>query len=157
RLPEPVRRLRSYPHELSGGQLQRGMIAMAIANHPALLIADEPTTALAVTVQAQILELPRALRAELGTAVLLVTHDMGVVADLADRVVVMRDGQVVEQGEVDRVFAEPREEYTKQLLGAVISLGGTTASPARDVPDTDPLLLLDNLSVTYGGRFRPIT
>ena len=118
----PVEAGRKYPHELSGGQLQRVVIAMAVANEPSLLIADEPTTALDVTVQAEVLELLRDLRGRLGAAILLITHDMGVVADLADRVVVMRDGRVVEQGPVAEVFAAPRHEYTRSLLASVISL-----------------------------------
>ncbi|KAA2256103.1 ABC transporter ATP-binding protein [Solihabitans fulvus] len=182
RLPEPERLLRSYPHELSGGQLQRVVIAMAVANEPALLIADEPTTALDVTVQAEILELLRDLRSRLNAAILLITHDMGVVADIADRVVVMHDGRVVEHGDVLSIFAAPREEYTKQLLGSVISLSAplvgeslaaqeiedevvtrgdqvaVTAHPAtRSVPDSagaEPTLRLTDLSVTYRGRFR---
>ncbi|TDV56070.1 dipeptide ABC transporter ATP-binding protein [Actinophytocola oryzae] len=184
RLPEPERRLRSYPHELSGGQLQRVVIAMAIANDPVLLIADEPTTALDVTVQAEILELLRDLRARFDTAILLITHDMGVVADIADRVVVMRDGRVVEQGDVTTIFTAPREDYTKQLLGAVVSLGGAATHaveqalrgevrqdsdshlaaaehPATgsvpDTPATEPVLLVEDLSVTYHGRFRRIS
>ncbi|MFL6125370.1 dipeptide ABC transporter ATP-binding protein [Actinophytocola sp.] len=138
RLPEPARRLGSYPHELSGGQLQRVVIAMAIANDPVLLIADEPTTALDVTVQAEILELLRDLRADLGTAILLITHDMGVVADIADRVVVMSEGRVVEQGGVTDVFASPREDYTKQLLGAVVSLGGAATAAVERALHGDP-------------------
>ncbi|NBH06324.1 ABC transporter ATP-binding protein, partial [Amycolatopsis sp. SID8362] len=127
-LPEPRERFRSYPHELSGGQLQRVVIAMAVANEPKLLIADEPTTALDVTVQAEILELLRDLRSRLGTAILLITHDMGVVADLADRVVVMHDGRVVEQGDVRTIFAAPAEAYTRQLLGSVVSLSGAATA-----------------------------
>nr|CEL21905.1 Dipeptide transport ATP-binding protein DppD (TC 3.A.1.5.2) [Kibdelosporangium sp. MJ126-NF4]CTQ92685.1 Dipeptide transport ATP-binding protein DppD (TC 3.A.1.5.2) [Kibdelosporangium sp. MJ126-NF4] len=182
-LPEPERRFRSYPHELSGGQLQRIVIAMAVANEPKLLIADEPTTALDVTVQAEILELLRDLRSRLKTAILLITHDMGVVADLADRVVVMYDGQVVEQGTVTEIFAAPREKYTQELLGSVISLGSRATEgveralvsdlvvrenhlaasehPATesvpDVPATKPVLRVEELSVVYGGRFRAIT
>nr|WP_202818950.1 ABC transporter ATP-binding protein [Actinosynnema sp. ALI-1.44] len=182
-LPEPERRFRSYPHELSGGQLQRIVIAMAVANDPKLLIADEPTTALDVTVQAEILELLRDLRGRLRTAILLITHDMGVVADLADRVVVMYDGQVVEQGTVTEIFTAPREKYTRELLGSVISLGSRATSgleralasdlvvrenhlaaaehPATssvpDVPADQPVLSVEDLSVVYGGRFRAIS
>ncbi|MGW3964550.1 ABC transporter ATP-binding protein [Amycolatopsis sp. NPDC005003] len=160
-LPDPRRRFRSYPHELSGGQLQRVVIAMAVANEPKLLIADEPTTALDVTVQAEILELLRDLRERLGTAILLITHDMGVVADLADRVVVMHDGRVVEQGPVEAVFTAPAEDYTRQLLGSVVSLGGAVSThPAPSIPDVPavaPLLRVENLSVTYRGRFRTLS
>ena len=118
-LPDPARVARAFPHELSGGQLQRAMIAMAISCDPMMLIADEPTTALDVTVQAGILELLRDLGARLGTAILLITHDMGVVADLADDVVLLRDGEVVEKTSVLALFAEPEHEYTKMLLDAV--------------------------------------
>jgi peptide/nickel transport system ATP-binding protein len=161
-LPDPRERFRSYPHELSGGQLQRVVIAMAVANEPKLLIADEPTTALDVTVQAEILELLRDLRARLGTAILLITHDMGVVADLADRVVVMHDGVVVEEGPAEAIFTAPAEDYTRQLLGSVVSLGSAVpahpaAVPVPDVPAEAPLLRVENLSVTYRGRFRAIT
>ncbi|WP_370963797.1 dipeptide ABC transporter ATP-binding protein [Amycolatopsis sp. cg9] len=181
-LPDPRERFRSYPHELSGGQLQRVVIAMAVANEPKLLIADEPTTALDVTVQAEILELLRDLRSRLGTAILLITHDMGVVADLADRVVVMHDGRVVEQGDVRTIFAAPAEAYTRQLLGSVVSLSGAAtagleralaadvpvgpghvaaaahpaAASVADVPAESPLLRVENLSVTYRGRFRAV-
>ncbi|MGW4060026.1 ABC transporter ATP-binding protein [Amycolatopsis sp. NPDC004747] len=160
-LPDPRARFRSYPHELSGGQLQRVVIAMAVANEPKLLIADEPTTALDVTVQAEILELLRDLRERLGTAILLITHDMGVVADLADRVVVMHDGLVVEQGPVEAIFTAPSEDYTRELLGSVVSLGSAvTTRPGPSLPDVPavaPLLRVENLSVTYRGRFRTIT
>jgi peptide/nickel transport system ATP-binding protein len=181
-LPSPRERFRSYPHELSGGQLQRVVIAMAVANEPKLLIADEPTTALDVTVQAEILELLRDLRSRLGTAILLITHDMGVVADLADRVVVMHDGRVVEQGTASAIFSAPAEDYTRQLLGSVVSLSSTATTgleralsadievgpnhvaaaehPATasvpDVPADSPLLRVTDLSVTYRGRFRAI-
>ncbi len=118
-LPDPERTARAYPHELSGGQLQRAMIAMAISCDPVALIADEPTTALDVTVQAGILDLLRSLRDERGTAILLITHDMGIVADLADDVVVLRGGSIVESGPVARVFAAPQADYTRELLAAV--------------------------------------
>ena len=117
-LPRPEERLRSYPHELSGGQRQRVMIAMALANEPDLLIADEPTTALDVTIQAQILELLDDLKARLNMALLLITHDLGVVRKMADRVCVMTNGDMVEQGSADDIFDRPQHEYTKVLLAA---------------------------------------
>ncbi|WP_372440714.1 ABC transporter ATP-binding protein [Nocardia acididurans] len=128
-LPDPDERVDYYPHQLSGGQKQRVMIAIAIACEPKVIIADEPTTALDVTVQAEILELLRDLRDRIGSAIVLITHNMGVVADLADRVVVMRAGEVVEEAPVDELFANPRHEYTRALLAAVPHLG---ASRIRD-------------------------
>ncbi|MFB7721235.1 ABC transporter ATP-binding protein [Nocardia sp. NPDC056100] len=125
-LPEPERRVNYYPHQLSGGQKQRVMIAIAIACEPKVIIADEPTTALDVTVQAEILELLRDLRDRIGSAIVLITHNMGVVADMADRVVVMRAGRVVEQASVDDLFANPTQEYTRALLAAVPHLGAST-------------------------------
>lgn len=122
-LPDPVKAFNSYPHQLSGGQRQRAMIAQSISCDPKLLIADEPTTALDVTVQAEILELIRSLRDRLDSAILLITHDMGVVADLADNIVVMRKGDIVESGTVAEVFAEPKHPYTIALLDAVPHLG----------------------------------
>jgi peptide/nickel transport system ATP-binding protein len=119
RIPSPERRARDYPHQLSGGMRQRVMIAMALACNPRLLIADEPTTALDVTIQAQILELMRALRAELGTAIILITHDLGVVAELADDVIVMYAGKVVERCPAASLFAEPQHPYTIGLLGSI--------------------------------------
>src|SRR5437660_3058742 len=118
-IAEPRRRAGEYPHQLSGGMRQRVMIAMALACHPKLLIADEPTTALDVTIQAQILELMRALREELGTAIILITHDLGVIAELADDVIVMYAGQVIERCSVARLFAEPQHPYTIGLLGSI--------------------------------------
>jgi oligopeptide/dipeptide ABC transporter ATP-binding protein len=120
-LPDPERRARSYPHELSGGQQQRVMIAIALANNPALLIADEPTTALDVTVEAQILRLMRRIQRDHGTAMLFITHDMGVVAEMADRVVVMYAGQVVEQGRAEDVLRNPQNPYTRALLNSIPS------------------------------------
>jgi oligopeptide/dipeptide ABC transporter ATP-binding protein len=128
-LPDPLRRARSYPHELSGGQQQRVMIAMALACEPALLIADEPTTALDVTVEAQILELLRRMQHDHGTALLFVTHDMGVVAEMADRVLVMYAGRVVEQGAVDDVLRDPRNPYTRALIESI-----PTPTTPRDLP-----------------------
>jgi peptide/nickel transport system ATP-binding protein len=119
RIPSPERRARDYPHQLSGGMRQRVMIAMALACDPRLLIADEPTTALDVTIQAQILELMRLLRAELGTAIILITHDLGVIAELADDVIVMYAGKVVERCAAERLFAEPQHPYTIGLLGSI--------------------------------------
>jgi peptide/nickel transport system ATP-binding protein len=122
-LPDPTRRLHNYPHELSGGQCQRVMIAMALACEPELLIADEPTTALDVTIQAQILDLMRSLREQINTSIMLITHDMGVVAEMADRVVVMYAGQVVEEAAVLRLFREPKHPYTQGLLASIPVLG----------------------------------
>ena len=133
----PEARLRQHPHQLSGGMRQRVMVAMALVNDPALLIADEPTTALDVTIQAQILALLAQLRAETGTAVLLITHDLGVVAEVADRVAVMYAGWVVESGPVEAVFGDPQHPYTVGLLGSVPSPGrrtGRLATIAGTVP-----------------------
>jgi len=121
-IADPAARAGAYPHELSGGMRQRAMIAMALAAGPELLVADEPTTALDVTVQAQILDLFRRLRDRRGMALLLVTHDLGVVAELADRVAVMRDGRVVETGPTRRVLDAPRHAYTRELLAATLSV-----------------------------------
>ncbi len=123
-IPAPETRLRQYPHQLSGGLRQRVVIAMALANEPRLLIADEPTTALDVTVQAQILDLLKRLQRELGMAILFVTHDLGVIADLCDRVAVMYAGQIVEEAAVEELFAHPRHPYTAGLLGAMPQVGG---------------------------------
>ncbi|MDF2559802.1 MAG: Monosaccharide-transporting ATPase [Microbacterium sp.] len=155
-IPEPARRAKSYPHELSGGQRQRVVIAIALACEPQLIIADEPTTALDVTVQAEILDLIRGLAAESGTAFLLVTHNMGVVADIADRVAVMFRGTMVEVGDTRAVLTAPREEYTKKLLSAVPSLPDLASVIERE-PETEvpaAVLELDAASVTYrrGGR-----
>jgi peptide/nickel transport system ATP-binding protein len=123
RMPEPERRVRQYPHELSGGMRQRVMIAMALACGPRLLIADEPTTALDVTIQAQILDLMRDLARETGAAIILITHDLGVVAEMAQRVVVMYAGRKVEEAPVEELFARPRHPYTRGLLGSMPHLG----------------------------------
>lgn len=123
RIPEARKRLTEYPHQLSGGMRQRVMIAMALACDPQLLIADEPTTALDVTIQAQILQLMRQLQEELGTAVILITHDMGVVAEVADRVTVMHNAKLVEEGAIEQIFSAPKKPYTQALLSAVPKLG----------------------------------
>ncbi|MGM5025303.1 ABC transporter ATP-binding protein [Tardiphaga sp. 862_B3_N4_1] len=144
-IPDPAQAARAYPHELSGGQRQRAMIAMALALDPRLLIADEPTTALDVTTQAQILKLIKELQSRRNTAVLFITHDFGVVAEIADRVVVMQHGNVVEQGAVKDVLTNPQHPYTQQLIAAVPPL---TAPPPRALSD-DVILTLDNVSKTY--------
>ena len=136
-IPNPAERASDYPHQLSGGQRQRVMIAMSLACEPELLIADEPTTALDVTIQAQILDLLAELRSRLGMAVILITHDLGVVAEVCDRVVVMYAGQVVEHGTVDQIFADPRHPYTEGLLKAVPRLGARKEKLAV-IPGTVP-------------------
>jgi len=172
RIPEPERRLQQYPHELSGGMRQRVVIAMALACEPRLLIADEPTTALDVTIQAEILALIDRLKRETGTAVMFITHDMAVVAQMADRVVVMYRGNKVEEGTVQDIFENPQHDYTKALLSAVPKLGemtgkalpepmrllGSTGPAAVPIPGTDtPLLTVKNLTTRFavrGGLFR---
>jgi len=164
RIPDARRRVRQYPHMFSGGMRQRVMIAMALACNPSLIIADEPTTALDVTVQAQILSLMRDLQRETGTAFLFITHDMGVVAEIADDVLVMRHGRMVEKGNVHDVFTTPREEYTRTLIAAVPSMVGSLAAqriepkPIETLPpDKTGILSVDNLSVRFpvsGGLFR---
>ena len=172
RIPEPERRLKQYPHELSGGMRQRVVIAMALACEPRLLIADEPTTALDVTIQAEILALIDRLKRETGTAVMFITHDMAVVAQMADRVVVMFRGNKVEEGTVEEIFENPQHDYTKALLSAVPKLGemtgkalpepmrllGSTGPAAVPIPGTDtPLLTVKNLVTRFpvrGGLFR---
>ncbi len=155
RIPEARRRMRQYPHELSGGMRQRVMIAMAIACGPDLLIADEPTTALDVTVQAQILEIMRDLKVELKTAIVLVSHDMGVIAGVADRVQVMRQGEIVETGPVDDIYYKPRHDYTKMLLGAMPRLDLPTRKEQLLIPrplGNRTLLDVDDLKVYFPVR-----
>ncbi|MDH6230119.1 oligopeptide transport system ATP-binding protein [Mesorhizobium soli] len=150
KIPDPERRMKSYPYEMSGGQRQRVMIAMALANDPDILIADEPTTALDVTVQAQILALLADLQRRLGMAIVFITHDLGIVRRFADRVYVMRSGEVVEEGSAEKVFAAPKHDYTKMLLAAEPT--GRKASP----PSSAPVLLEGrNVEVTFkiGGGF----
>ncbi|EKF18134.1 ABC transporter ATP-binding protein [Nitratireductor pacificus] len=158
-IPEPARRLKQYPHELSGGMRQRVVIAMALAQNPQILIADEPTTALDVTVQAQILALIRKLQADLGLSVILITHDMGVVAEMADDVLVMQHGQMVEHSPAGVIFSKPRHPYTRELLAAVPRLGemaGTTApkragesADAAKPTHAEPLVAVKDLTVRF--------
>ena len=142
-IPDPARRVDDYPHQFSGGQRQRVMIAMALALRPDVLIADEPTTALDVTVQAQILELLKQLQAETGMGLLLITHDLGVVADVADRVAVMHRGRIVEGGTVREVFKAPSQDYTRRLLAAIPGRG--PHEPARAPRDEGVLLEVRDL------------
>jgi peptide/nickel transport system ATP-binding protein len=149
-IPDPERRMREYPHEMSGGMRQRVVIAMALAGGPGLLVADEPTTALDVTVQAQILDLLLAQQAARGMAILLITHDLGVVAETADRVAVMYAGKIVEMGSVTEIFSRPRHPYTRALLDAVPSLapeGGAARGIEGNVPDAS--------AFPSGCRFHP--
>ncbi len=156
RISQPQDRLGQYPHQLSGGMRQRVMIAMALALKPEVLIADEPTTALDVTVQREVLDLLRDLQAELGTAIILITHDMGVVAQMADRVIVMRAGKMVESGSVTDIFARPQMPYTRDLLAAVPRLGAGAARVAampQAVPERQgSIAVLDDVSVRFDIR-----
>jgi microcin C transport system ATP-binding protein len=146
-IPDPQTRLRSYPHQLSGGQRQRVMIALALANEPDLFIADEPTTALDVTVQAQILKLLKDLRTRLGMAMLFITHDLGIVRKIAERVCVMQGGRIVEQGRVADVFAAPKHEYTRALIAAE-----PKGEPARPQPSAPVIVSTDNLKIWFPVR-----
>lgn len=149
-IPDPKRRLDSYPHEMSGGMAQRVMIAMALACEPELLIADEPTTALDVTIQAQILDLMRRLQEETGTAIVLITHDLGVVAEMCDRVAVMYAGEIVEQTDVRDLFRDPRHPYTRGLIGSIPVLG-KPADELLVIPGNVP----DLVDAPAGCRFAP--
>jgi peptide/nickel transport system ATP-binding protein len=162
-IPNPEGSFQKYPHQLSGGQRQRAMIAQSLACDPALLVADEPTTALDVTVQAEILDLIRGLKDRLNSAILLITHDMGVVADLADDILVMKDGLCVEKGPADQIFNRPVHPYTQQLLAAVPKLGSVAVRTlSKEQKSQEPVLRLKNVSIEYpkNGRipaFRAVT
>jgi oligopeptide/dipeptide ABC transporter ATP-binding protein len=147
-IPEPEKRLQAYPHEVSGGQAQRVMIAMALACNPELLIADEPTTALDVTIQAQILDLLRSLQSESGTSIILITHDLGVIAEMAERVLVMYAGQIVEEAPVKDLFAHPLHPYTLGLLKS-IPVAGRKQTRLDVIPGSVP----DLLNIPSGCRF----
>ena len=149
-IPRASERIREYPHQFSGGQLQRIIIAIALASEPALILADEPTTALDVTVQQEILDLLRRINRDLGTSILLITHDMGVVADIADRVIVMRSGQVVEEAATETLFRAPSSEYTRALLDAVPTGEGGAGTPSSG---RAPVIEVRNLRVNYKTRF----
>lgn len=157
-IPDPAERIDRYPHEFSGGQKQRIMIAMALALGAELIVADEPTTALDVTVQAEILELLRDVRDRFGTSVILITHNMGVVADLADSVAVMYRGSIIERAGVQELFANPRQEYTQKLLAAVPHLGRRSAWTAlstqqqQEIEDAAPVVVAKDLVIEYPGR-----
>jgi oligopeptide/dipeptide ABC transporter ATP-binding protein len=151
-IPRASERLRSYPHEFSGGMRQRVMIAMALSCSPKLLIADEPTTALDVTIQAQILNELRDLRAQSGTGIILVTHDLGVVADIADRVVVMYSGRVVEQGTLDEIFYDPQHPYTWGLLGSIMRIDRDRSERLPAIPGMPPSLLAPPEGCHFGPR-----
>ena len=154
-IPEPEKSFDKYPHQLSGGQRQRAMIAQALACDPGLLIADEPTTALDVTIQAEILDLMRNLKSRLSSAILLITHDMGVVADMADEILVMKDGLTVEHGSADQIFNSPKHPYSKELLAAVPKLG-TSAIRSLDAGARKqaPVIKLENVTIAYPKRGR---
>ena len=159
-IPEPRRRLREYPHQLSGGMRQRVMIAMALACNPKLLIADEPTTALDVTIQAQILDLMRDLKRRVGAAIVLITHDLGVVAEVAERVMVMYAGRKLEEAPVAKLFRTPRHPYTRGLLGAVPKLGSSLTGKATklaEIPGLVPNLKDRIRGCVFAGRCPQVT
>ncbi|MDE0425472.1 MAG: ABC transporter ATP-binding protein [Candidatus Poribacteria bacterium] len=151
-IPAPAQRVDEYPHQLSGGMRQRIMIAMALCCSPTLLIADEPTTALDVTIQAQVLGLMQELQAEMGMAIMLITHDLGVIADLADEVVVMYSGRVVERGTVDDIFYNPLHPYTQGLLKSIPVLGRTLQKTLPSIPGTVPHPLTLPKGCSFGPR-----
>ncbi len=160
-IPDPEHRVDQYPHEFSGGQKQRIIIAMALVLDPGLIVADEPTTALDVTVQAEILDLLRRCRDEFGTAIVLITHNMGVVADLADRVAVMYQGKLIEQAPARELFTQPKEDYTRRLLASVPKIGGGTtgavdrlAARPEGWAEAAPVVEARGLEISYPGRFR---
>lgn len=151
-IPDAARRLRDYPHQFSGGMRQRVMIAIALACDPKVLIADEPTTALDVTIQAQILELVKELREKLGMAIIWITHDLGVIAGIADRIMVMYGGQIVEQGPVSEVFHRPRHPYTRALLKTVPSVRGVREAKLNVIEGQPPILRAEPAACPFRDR-----
>lgn len=151
-IPQPDRRVNQYPHEFSGGMRQRGMIAISLSCSPKLLIADEPTTALDVTIQAQILDLMKDLQKKMGTSIIMITHDLGVVAEMCDRVVVMYAGKVIEEGTVDEVFYNPQHPYTKGLLRSVPRLDLNRDEPLTPIFGTPPDLLKPPVGCGFAAR-----
>jgi oligopeptide/dipeptide ABC transporter ATP-binding protein len=152
-IPEPEARVREYPHKLSGGMRQRAVIAMALSCNPQLILADEPTTALDVTIQAQIMDLMLRLKEEVETAVVLITHDLGIIAEMASRVVVMYAGKVMEEAPVKELFKDPRHPYTRGLLGSIPVIGrkAQTGRRLQEIPGVVPSLL----RMPQGCRFHP--
>ena len=160
-IPAPGRRVREYPHQLSGGMRQRVMIAMALACSPQLLVADEPTTALDVTIQAQILELMRDLKSRVGAAIMLITHDLGVVAEMAQRVIVMYAGRKVEEGTVEEIFLRPLHPYTRGLMGSMPKLGSSLHETGRsklvEIQGQVPSLRKPIIGCAFAGRCPQVT
>jgi peptide/nickel transport system ATP-binding protein len=159
-IPAPERRVKEYPHQLSGGMRQRVMIAIALACNPKLLIADEPTTALDVTIQAQILDLMRDLKHRVGAAIVLITHDLGVVAEVAERVIVMYAGRKVEEAPVAELFGNPKHPYTKGLLGAVPKLGSSLSGETTrlaEIPGLVPSMKQKIQGCVFAGRCPQVT
>lgn len=151
-VPQPEKRITQYPHEFSGGMRQRVMIALAMVSNPQLLIADEPTTALDVTVQAQILELMKSIQDKLGMSIILITHDLGIVADMSDRVIVMYAGQILEQGLVDEIYKDPKHPYTRKLLASVPRLDMDRAERLHSIEGSPPDLYIPPKGCSFYDR-----
>ncbi|NMB27565.1 MAG: ABC transporter ATP-binding protein [Tissierellia bacterium] len=151
-VPQPEKRITQYPHEFSGGMRQRVMIALAMVSNPQLLIADEPTTALDVTVQAQILELMKSIQDKLGMSIILITHDLGIVADMSDRVIVMYAGQILEQGLVDEIYKNPKHPYTRKLLASVPRLDMDRAERLHSIEGSPPDLYIPPKGCSFYDR-----
>ncbi len=156
-IPDPAGRLGDHPHQFSGGQRQRVMIALALANRPEVLVADEPTTALDPTVQQQILRLLDRINRETGTALVLISHDLGVIAQSCRRILVMHEGRVVEQGRTEEILHAPQHPYTQRLLAAVPRLEAPSGAAANSTPGDEPVLTVSGLRKTYGRGRRPVT
>ena len=150
--PDPEKNMKCYPHQLSGGMRQRVMVAMALICDPQVLFADEPTTALDVTIQAQIVDLMKELKSKIDTSIVLITHDMGVVANMAERIYVMYAGQIVEQGETRDIFYSPKHPYTKALLEAVPRMDSDSETPLSSIPGTPPDLIAPPVGCAFAER-----